>query len=174
MTECIRNTSLKPPDSCAATRPRAMGPASECPEPLRRRLAYHRLMCFSAIVVLALALVLQVRPDQRVALVFLPNVPLPEICFSRSMIGVVCPACGLTRSFIRLAHGQFTASLRENRIGWLPAAAVLFQIPYRLYMLRQLIRRGHPELSRHLSATVVWSLLVAAVIVNWVLTLAGL
>lgn len=87
--------------------------------------------------VVALSFLLQVRSDQRVAFRFLPDHPLPELCSSRNIFGVDCPGCGLTRSFIHLARGDWHASVAAHRLGWLIALAVLLQIPYRLFALRR-------------------------------------
>ncbi|MGH7191968.1 MAG: DUF2752 domain-containing protein, partial [Candidatus Saccharimonadales bacterium] len=94
----------------------------------------HGLFLAMAVFVVALALLLEVR-GERVAFVGLPNYPLPHLCMSRSLFGLSCPGCGLTRSFIRLAHGDWQAAWRVHRLGWLVAAIVLFQLPYRAWML---------------------------------------
>jgi hypothetical protein len=56
---------------------------------------------------------------------------------SRSVLGLKCPGCGLTRSIIHLARGDWRASWRDHRLGGLLAAVVAFQIPYRLLALRR-------------------------------------
>jgi hypothetical protein len=88
-----------------------------------------------AIVVSALALTMEVLPDERVALSTLPGYPLPPLCMSQNWFGVACPGCGLTRSFVYLAHGQWEAAWQIHRLGWLVAAALLLQIPYRALCL---------------------------------------
>jgi cytochrome b561 len=57
---------------------------------------------------------------------------LPDICYSRSWLGVDCPACGMTRSTIHLVHGQLAESLSVHRLGWLVLLVILAQVPYRL------------------------------------------
>ena len=131
-------------------------------------------MLLIATIIVVLSFVLQVRSDQRVELRFLPDYPFPETCLSRSMWGIACPGCGLTRSFILLVRGQFAESFAVNRTGWLLAVAVLVQFPYRLFMLRQLARHGYPEPDWHLATTVFSAVLIAALVVNWGLALIGL
>lgn len=97
---------------------------------------YHRLCLTISIGVLVLACLLHVRTDQRVSLGLLPNWPLPEVCQSKVLLGLDCPGCGLTRSFIHLAHGDLAASLAVHSLGWLVALFVAAQIPYRLWALR--------------------------------------
>jgi len=131
-------------------------------------------MLLIALAVVILSITLRVRSDQRVEFRFLADRPLPETCMSRSLWGVACPGCGLTRSFILMSRGQFADAFAVNRTGWLLAIAVLIQFPYRLYMLRQLARHGYPEPDWHLTTTVFSGTLTAALIVNWLLATVGL
>src|SRR5437868_6430090 len=55
--------------------------------PFRR----HREMLGLATVVIGLSCLLEVRSDQRVALRWLPDYPLPETCLSRSLFHIECP-----------------------------------------------------------------------------------
>ncbi|MCY2968525.1 MAG: DUF2752 domain-containing protein [Planctomycetota bacterium] len=131
---------------------------------LRSLRERHRLMLVISGVVIALAGMLVVRDEQKVAFWFLPNVPAPESCFSRSWFGIPCPGCGLTRSFVSLAHFDWAAAWRFHRLGWLLALVTVAQIPYRLWAL------SHPTgspLGRqwpHFLST----FLIFALIVNWV------
>ena len=59
------------------------------------------------------------------------QVYLPEMCMSRRVLGVSCPGCGLTRSFVAAAHGDLAAAVRWNPMGPVLFLVVLFQIPYR-------------------------------------------
>lgn len=95
----------------------------------------HLLFLGVATFVLAMAFALQVRPDERVHFRGLPGWPLPPACYSREFLGVPCPGCGLTRSFIYLARGEWQDAWREHRLGWLVAAVVAFQFPYRAWAL---------------------------------------
>lgn len=96
----------------------------------------HQTMLAIAVAVLVLSALLVIRPDQKVALWCLPNWPAPESCMSRTAWGIPCPGCGLTRSFVALAHGEFTRSWGYNRMGWVLALLTAAQIPYRLWALR--------------------------------------
>jgi hypothetical protein len=97
------------------------------------------------------------------------SVALPSTCPSRLALGIECPGCGLTRSFVASANGDFRQSLRYNRIGWLVAIGVVAQIPYRAFALWELRRRVlyRPWL--------MWIgyLLVAMLVINWLLKLSG-
>lgn len=109
-------------------------PEDDAPDrPARRRR--HIEMLIVAVVVVVGAFVLRVRPDRRVEVRFVPGLPLPETCLSRSLFGVTCPGCGLTRSVVALAQGDGATSWAMHRLGWLMAVSILAQFPYRLYCL---------------------------------------
>jgi hypothetical protein len=120
-----------------------------------------------AAVVVVLSFALDVVPPDRVALRGLHRWPLPQLCLSRAWFGLDCPGCGLTRSFIYLAHGRWSASLHVHRLGWLFAAAVVVQFPYRLLSLRRpdrpLLPRPWPRL--------LGLALITSLILNWLLGL---
>ena len=115
--------------------------------------------------VVAMAAILDVRPDRQVSFRFLPNWPLPPSCASRAVFGVSCPGCGLTRSFVYLAHGEWRASLEMHRLGWLLALAVAFQLPYRLAALWG----GMDRPLGSLAPTVFSWTLIFLLLANWVL-----
>ncbi len=129
----------------------------------------HRQMLAAACGVIALSFVLIVRSDDHAAFALLPNLPIPSTCPSQTIFGVDCPGCGLTRSFIFLAHGDWHAAYLRNRMGWLLAAAVVLQIPYRLVAL---LGRNRQPLGRRLPE-VFGIVLIVALIGNWVLRMLG-
>jgi uncharacterized protein DUF2752 len=144
-------------------------PIEDRPRLARRR---HLDMLLFAAVAVVLAFAVRVRADQRVELHWLPDYPAPEMCAWRTWTGLDCPACGLTRGFIRLAEGDCSAALALNRTSLLLAVAVLLQFPYRLLVLcgssfgRRLSESPWPNAFG-------W-LLIAALIGNWLLRLLGL
>lgn len=120
------------------------------------------LLFFCGVIVLSF--LLEVVSGDRVAFRGLPQYPLPETCMSKMWFGCECPGCGLTRSFIRLARGDWHGSLQMHRFGWLLALAVLTQIPYRLLAIRGLQRHYFP----HPIPTIFsWSL-IAILVGNWI------
>jgi hypothetical protein len=100
---------------------------------MRRR---HREMLIACTIIVVLSLLLQVPSQERVAVVGLPSLPLPQTCLSKAFFGVDCPGCGLTRSFVCLAHGDWFSAWKFHRLGWLLAISVLLQFPYRIYALK--------------------------------------
>lgn len=127
------------------------------------RFRRHREMLVICLAVVGLAFLLEVHSDQRVAFTFLPGFPLPESCPSRSLFHVDCPGCGLTRSFVHLAHGNWRAAWAIHRVGILLALAVVLQIPYRIAALRSPM--GLPLGTSF--PKFFGSVLVALLLVNW-------
>ncbi|NQV28507.1 MAG: DUF2752 domain-containing protein [Rhodopirellula sp.] len=132
---------------------------------------HHRVMLAIYATVVVLMFLLQVRNDQRVEFYFLPGIPFPESCFSRSLFGIDCPGCGLTRSFIYLAAGRVIESFSANRIGWLLMVAVLIQFPYRMMAIRHIDRGQEPPFVRW--HTPFSAVLIVALISNWLLKTIG-
>jgi hypothetical protein len=131
----------------------------------RAARTHHRTMLLISCGVVVLAFLFEVRPDQRVALPVAPQYPMPETCMSRQLFGLHCPGCGLTRSLIHLAHGDWRASMAMHRLGWMMAAAVLLQFPYRISCLRH---GSALPLGKRIPQWFGYAL-VFAMIVNWLL-----
>jgi hypothetical protein len=125
----------------------------------------HVEMLVIAGLAIAASFVLEVG-GERVHLAGLPGYPVPKTCFSRELFGVDCPGCGLTRSFVYLAHGEWQASWGMHRLGWLMFLATLAQLPYRLYVLL-----GGGRVIPAALAKAFGTALIALLIANW---LAGL
>lgn len=134
---------------------------------LRKR---HWAMLRICAVVVILAFLLQTRPDHRVQFRWGPSIPLPESCGTKILFGFECPGCGLTRSFIALSHGDFWASWKWNRVGWVLLAALLAQFPYRLWLLKELDQ--HRILRSPWPQRFAW-LLIVLLIGNWVCKVCG-
>jgi hypothetical protein len=133
----------------------------------RNAANHHRTILLLAVGIVAAACLLQVLPSQRVALIGLADYPLPHSCLSRSLLGWNCPACGLTRSFIHLFHGDLQAAWESHRLGWLFAAIVVGQIPYRTVALR------HPSTISHRrtwTTAAIYATLTLLVL-NWLVSL---
>jgi len=62
---------------------------------------------------------------------------LPGTCTSRELLDLPCPGCGLTRSFVSLAHGDWAGAWRYHRVGFAMFILVLLQLPYRAWRLRR-------------------------------------
>jgi Protein of unknown function (DUF2752) len=133
------------------------------------RIRRHRQILLIAGAVAALAFALTELPDGRVAFRGIRWIPLPQTCYSRSWLGLKCPGCGLTRSIIHLAEGDFGASWRSHRLGWLMAVVIALQVPYRLVAMR---RRDPPLVAPRWQAVLGYAL-IALLLGNWLVELAA-
>jgi hypothetical protein len=137
------------------------------PDEDARRIRRIREMLVLAVVVSFAAPLLRVYPEGRVGAFWSADLLLPPLCFVREWFGFNCPGCGLTRSFVYLAQGDWAASWRAHRLGWLLAGLVLLQLPYRgLELLRPHRRVLSPRLAGWVSRV-----LIALLVLNWVVGL---
>jgi Protein of unknown function (DUF2752) len=141
----------------------------ESPPPSTRGVRRHREVLVIACAVWLLAFVLHELPDGRVAVRGLSQFPLPHTCASRAWLGLRCPGCGLTRSIIHLAEGNWRASWHDHRLGGLMAIVIALQIPYRLLALR---RPERPLCSIHWQSVMAYAL-IALLLGNWVVDVAA-
>ncbi len=102
--------------------------------PLRR---HHLEMLILSAAAVVFAFVLEVRGADRVGFRGLRWPLVPGTCPSRLLFHMSCPGCGLTRSIVLLASGDWRSSWRMHHLGWLVAIAILAQLPYRLMCLRR-------------------------------------
>jgi hypothetical protein len=133
----------------------------------RSRVRHHQQILGIACAIVILAFVLVETSDGRVAVRGFTRHPLPDGCMSRNLFGLNCPGCGLTRSIIHLAEGDWRGSWRSHRLGGLFAALIALQVPYRLLALRRPDRPVIP--TRWL--VLFGYLLIAMLIGNWLIEL---
>jgi hypothetical protein len=126
----------------------------------------HLWLLIGSLIVAALAATMSVHGTAEVRL---PGAgfSLPELCYFRLSTGLDCPGCGLTRSFISAAHGQWAAAWHYNPAGFLLFPVVLFQIPYRVAQLLRL-RSGQRPWNLGTVATGVFIALFIVLLVQWV------
>lgn len=141
----------------------AIPPDSDVPKP---KWTFHIIMLSIAALVTVLSFFLYTDGPNDVVVPWL-NVALPPTCSMQRMAGIDCPGCGLTRSFISLAHGQLSASLAFNPAGILIFGLVLFQIPYRIAQLWR-VRRGLPEWNLNSVSLWIWAPIVVVLMVQWI------
>jgi hypothetical protein len=70
---------------------------------------------------------------------------LGELCWFHAALHVACPMCGMTRSFVALAHGDPGAALRFHPAGPLLFAAMLV---FAVGAMIALVRRSPPMVDR--------------------------
>jgi hypothetical protein len=139
-------------------------PARPSSELLLSKQTHIEMLIVSLCVCLA-ALLLKINDAGKVCFVLYEGWVAPGLCTSYELLGIECPACGLTRSFISFARLDIGRAFSFNRIGPIFALLVLFQIPYRLWCVRNW---PHGAFSRKTTRNVGYLLLVALVM-NWLL-----
>jgi len=119
--------------------------------------------------IIVLAFLLSVDAQGQVRLP-LTNTPLPPSCWFRRMTGIDCAGCGLTRSFISMAHGRFAAAFWFNPVGPVLFVLVAVQLPYHVMQLRRIARGFAPRELPGVGLTLV--LLACSLLLQWVVRLA--
>jgi hypothetical protein len=133
-------------------------PAMMRPVSTRRSLSPGRMVCIGA---LALSALLPVPgADARI-------LHMPSICPFYRLTGLPCPACGLTRAFVCMAHGQFAEAWRYHALG--PLLFVCF-VAYALF--GSAVDAGWERLSRPHRGWITAGA-VAVVLAVWAVRLAG-
>jgi hypothetical protein len=96
----------------------------------------------------------------------------PSTCALRSMFGVKCAFCGMTRSVCATAHGQLKSAFGLHPLGPPLFFFVLLQIPYRIYAIAASPRPVNALPTK--VGRVLFAALLAAIMVNWLVYLGGL
>ena len=120
---------------------------------------------FVAVIIIALSLILKpgTQQDDRVTIF---GFKTPVICMHRLIFNKPCAGCGLTRSFVSFAHGDFEAAYNYHRLGIPLFILVLFQIPIRIYLLKTGLK-GYTKFIKKLifyPAVIV----IFALLINWI------
>jgi hypothetical protein len=97
----------------------------------RRPWFGHALWLAICVGIVALSLLLS--PSTEAVSLF--GFDVPTLCTFRRLTGMGCPGCGLTRSFVFLAHGQLAEAFRLNPLGPVLFGVVLIQIPWQILRL---------------------------------------
>jgi hypothetical protein len=131
----------------------------------RRRVLrnHHWTMLAMSVAVLGLSFALQIDGSGSVATGWSQRLPIA--CGSRALFDVDCPGCGLTRSFVALAHGDVRQSLAFHRVGFVLAAVVVLQLVYRPWALYEL----RTKIVHHRWPHWVGYGLIGLLIVNWLM-----
>jgi len=59
----------------------------------------------------------------------------PVLCPFRRLTGLPCPGCGMTRSFVAVAHGDIGSAFAYNRLGPLLMAIFVIAVGWKLLSL---------------------------------------
>jgi hypothetical protein len=137
---------------------------------LRHHRNEHLLILAFAVVALVGSFYLRPLPNGRLGFpipLTTVTATLPETCMSRTIFGVSCPGCGLTRSFTACAHGEWSTAFALNALGPILFVLVALQIPYRLAVL---LRIGEGGVARNLidraAVPIAW-LIIVGLVAGW-------
>jgi hypothetical protein len=133
-------------------------------EEVRKLRKHHATYLAMALVVLVLSFAL--REDTEVVRLPFVGAPLPPLCPLKATTGWDCPGCGLTRSFIALAHLDVAKSWAYHRVGIALFFVTAYQLVYRTAMIvrGQLTEPRLAPLHRRVGRA-----LIAALLINWAL-----
>jgi hypothetical protein len=124
-----------------------------------RKKSHQRMLVLALFVILTAALLPRPSNDKLI----IKGFQIPELCILKRSIGVECPGCGLTRSFVSMAHFDWLKASTFNRVGPLFFLLVAAQIPYRSLVLRV---PGLQLTSRKWSVSL--PIIAALLVINWI------
>ena len=123
-----------------------------------------------SLLCLGLAACMSVGEQRRVYLLGWSQ-PLPETCVTYSRLGIDCPGCGLTRTFVHMAHAQFAEAWGLSPVGTLIFLFACLQIPFGT---AQLLFRSRGRWTEAWGRWNDWgtACLVAALVLQWLVRLS--
>ena len=127
--------------------------------------AFHWVFVVLASLVVAAAFAMRTDGGEKVFVPFF-DVALPGMCYSKMVLQIDCPGCGLTRCFISCAHGDFGAAFRFNPVGILLFATCVFMIPWNLMQIWR-IRAGRQRLKLAGFESFLW-VYAALLLIQWI------
>lgn len=121
-----------------------------------------------SLLVIILSFVMQTSDDRTVN--FPGMGPMPESCSFKRILGIGCPGCGMTRSFINISGGRLVRAWHLNPGSFLMYLMVASQIPYRIWQLFR-IRKKQPLIE---DTWIMWTSVAMAVVIvtQWLFKLA--
>jgi hypothetical protein len=136
----------------------------------RRRTEHLWILALAAAAVMG-SFLLTPEDNRRLSLTlpcYSSHVLLPETCMSRIVLGVSCPGCGLTRSFVAIAHGQFWHAFLFNPMGPFLFVLCCLQIPYRIgaYLDLQQFRPLREQLANR-ADMIIW-IVSGGLMISWI------
>jgi hypothetical protein len=144
--------------------PVARPPGSDSPVPHLIILA----ACSS--ILLAALLLTPAEPTEPVLRI--GGIALPSFCVMKQASGLPCPGCGLTRSVVSAAHGDWWGSFSHHRLGIALLIYLVFQSVLRLAWLGlPVFRAGIAPYCRLLNLAIIP--LLVLLVINWLPTLLG-
>lgn len=101
---------------------------------------------------------------------FIPVLSKFRACAVRHFLGVVCPGCGMTTSFIELAHGHLRTSIASHPLGLIVAGWLAYQFGRGLFAA--VAGRPPRELLAQDRRNFLLYVFLIALAANWIVRLA--
>jgi len=97
----------------------------------------------------------------------------PSICTFKNATGLPCPGCGLTRSWLAAALGDWQSSMRYHRFGMILILYTLLQIVrHAVWLIKPSLRSGVECAGLKLDNGII--ILAGLLAINWIFTLKNL
>ena len=126
---------------------------------------FHTIILFLCIAIIAAASIFRID----VLGLYFFGFKWPMHCLLHSVFDVKCAFCGMTHSFIAVAHGDLTAALQYHFLGPVLFGFIVFQIPYRIWALMISPRRVNIKIRK--AHNYFAGIILAAILVNWLIYL---
>ena len=92
------------------------------------------VIILASLTVIGIASLLEIRGERRVQLTD-EGWTVPELCTYHRLTGYDCPGCGMTRSFISMAHGQWQRAWHYHPFGSILFVYIAAQIPFHIWQI---------------------------------------
>ncbi|MFH0800732.1 MAG: DUF2752 domain-containing protein [Pseudomonadota bacterium] len=100
----------------------------------------------------------------------IPVLPKIDLCAARHFLGVPCPGCGLTRSFVAFVHGNLRASIDVHPLGAVIAVWLIYMMGRSV--AAAIMRRRPPELLTQQGRDWILAAFLVGLIVQWIARLS--
>ena len=95
----------------------------------------------------------------------------PMHCILYHTFGVKCAFCGMSRSFVAMADGNFQKAWQYHLLGPILFCFILLQIPYRIWVLTIYPKKAAPAIRR--LGLLLGAVVLIVIFVNWLFYLGG-
>ncbi len=132
------------------------------PKPIYKpELVFRVLVLLMSLTAISMSFVMTVEDGQKVFLPF-SKTPMPEMCGVRSVLGVDCPGCGMSRAFISISDLEIGKALAHNSASLVVYLFVAIQIPWHAMQIFRTLYRSGP-------IDTWWTLFPPIAVIAWLL-----
>jgi Protein of unknown function (DUF2752) len=120
-------------------------------------------LAIAAIFIIALVFTIDVKGN-----LFLTGAQISWSCPFKLIFSYPCPFCGLSRSFVALAHGDISTSLHYHILGWLMALAYVTAF---ILFITAILRKSAPVVEKK-SFIISCQVLAAVFVLSWLVRIS--